>query len=64
MINAATSLSICIATQVVGLKVTVISHIGLSYLKLAIEHEFNYVLFDFSGSGLSEGRYISLGRYR
>lgn len=29
------------------------SYLGLSYLKLALEHDFNYVVFDFSGSGLS-----------
>lgn len=35
--------------------------IGLCYLRLAIENDFGYLLFDFSGSGLSEGRYVSLG---
>jgi hypothetical protein len=35
---------------------------GFTYLKLAIEHDFSYLLFDFSGSGLSEGKYVSLGR--
>jgi alpha/beta superfamily hydrolase len=35
---------------------------GLAYLRLAIENGFNYLLFDFSGSGLSEGKYVSLGK--
>jgi len=38
-------------------------YIGLTYLRLAIENDFNYLIFDFSGSGLSEGNYISLGMY-
>lgn len=34
---------------------------GLAYLKLALQNDFSYVIFDFSGSGISEGRYVSLG---
>jgi len=37
---------------------------GLTYLKLAIENDFNYVIFDFAGCGLSGGDYVSLGKSR
>jgi pimeloyl-ACP methyl ester carboxylesterase len=40
---------------------TTSSHLGLQYLKYFIEKGWNVVLFDFSGSGLSEGDTISLG---
>ena len=30
---------------------------------MAIEHGFSYLIFDFSGSGMSDGRYISLGTH-
>ena len=35
--------------------------LGLTYLKKAIENNFAYVVFDFTGSGLSDGKYVSLG---
>ena len=28
-------------------------YLGLAYMKMAIENGFNYVTFDFTGSGLS-----------
>jgi hypothetical protein len=30
-------------------------------MKMAIMNLFSYVIFDFAGSGLSEGKYVSLG---
>ena len=30
---------------------------------MAIANGFSYVIFDFAGSGLSEGKYVSLGNY-
>lgn len=30
-------------------------------MKLALNNQFSYVIFDFAGSGLSEGKYVSLG---
>ena len=36
-------------------------YVGLAYLRLALENEFNYLVFDFSGSGLSDGKFVSLG---
>lgn len=35
--------------------------LGLAYLKMSILNNFSYFVFDFAGSGLSDGRYISLG---
>lgn len=32
-------------------------------MKMAIANGFSYVIFDFAGSGLSEGKYVSLGNY-
>jgi hypothetical protein len=29
---------------------------------MAIANQFSYVVFDFAGSGLSEGKYVSLGK--
>ena len=36
---------------------------GLSYLKMAIQNDFAYVVFDFTGSGLSDGKHVSLGTF-
>lgn len=36
---------------------------GLAYMKMAISHGFSYLIFDFAGSGLSEGNYVSLGTF-
>jgi hypothetical protein len=30
-------------------------------MRMAIDNLFSYVVFDFAGSGLSEGKYVSLG---
>lgn len=30
-------------------------------MKMAIENGFNYVTFDFTGSGMSDGKFVSLG---
>ena len=30
---------------------------------MAISNKFSYVVFDFAGSGISEGKYVSLGFY-
>ena len=35
--------------------------IGLNYLSFAIKNDLSYVIFDFAGSGNSEGKFISLG---
>lgn len=32
-------------------------------MKMAVAEGFSYVVFDFAGSGLSEGKYVSLGYY-
>ena len=32
-------------------------------MKMAIANQFAYVVFDFAGSGISEGKYVSLGYY-
>lgn len=32
-------------------------------MKLAILNGFSYVVFDFAGSGVSQGKYVSLGYY-
>jgi predicted acyl esterase len=40
------------------------SYIGQTYLKEAVANGFALVLFDFAGSGNSEGEYISLGTRR
>jgi len=34
---------------------------GLGYLRYLLENELNVVLFDFSGSGMSEGEFVTLG---
>jgi len=43
------------------LKVPIKINSGLSYLHKAIQLDFIYVVFDFAGSGVSDGKYISLG---
>ena len=55
------SLSTCTVIQDVEFKVTITFMLGLAYLKMSILNNFSYFVFDFAGSGLSDGRYISLG---
>jgi len=38
-------------------------HAGIQYATLALEKGWNTCLFDFAGSGISEGSHISLGHH-
>jgi hypothetical protein len=49
--------------RVVVWKVPSYRYVGQSYLKEAISNGFSLVLFDFAGSGNSEGDYVSLGTF-
>jgi alpha/beta superfamily hydrolase len=57
------ALSTLIATADAGLKVSQIINLGLQFIQSVIDQGWNLCLFDFVGSGISEGEYISLGYY-
>ena len=56
-------LFIPIATADVESKVKYGNSTGLQFVEEAIDLGWNVCLFDFTGSGLSEGDHISLGHY-
>lgn len=51
------------ATVAAGYRVIYDESIGLQFVEKVVEYGWNVCLFDFGGSGISEGDYISLGHY-